>query len=100
MRQRDSIIDDDESMCFLSDEGVKLFLRNNAVLVEVGSLDHLLEDSIVGQFTQVLGDLSQILESDEACVRHTLPVFWESKVMKTLWTSSRVSLSEGRVVIM
>ena len=88
------------SCCFFGDEIVEFFFGNDTVAVGISSLDHLLEDGIVGQFSQVLGYFSQIFESDEACIRGELPVFWESKVMKTLWTSSLVSLSEGRVVIM
>jgi len=53
-------------MGFLSDEGIKLFLRNNAVLVKIGSLNHLLQNGIVSQLSQILGHLSQILESNES----------------------------------
>lgn len=53
-------------MGLLGDEVVKLFLGNNTVSVSVGSLDHLLEDSVVGQFSQVLGNFSQVLKSDES----------------------------------
>ena len=55
-----------ESMCFLSDKGIKLFLRNNAVLVKIGSLDHLLKNSVVSQLSQIFGDLSEILKSNES----------------------------------
>ena len=53
-------------MCFLSDKGIKLFLRNNAVLVKIGSLDHLLKNSVVSQLSQIFGDLSEILKSNES----------------------------------
>ena len=53
-------------MGFLSDEGIKLFLRNDAVLVQIGSFDHFLENSVVSQLSQVLGDFSEILQGDEA----------------------------------
>ena len=87
-------------MGLLGDEVVELFLRDNAISVSIGSLDHGLEDLVVSEFSEILGDLSEFLEADETCIRAYLPVFWTSKVMKTLWTSSLVSLSEGRVVIM
>ena len=70
-----AINNDDESMCFLSDEGIKLFLRNNAVLVKISSLDHFLKDGVVSQFSQILSDLSQILESNESCINESVPVF-------------------------
>ncbi len=87
-------------MGLLGDEIVELFLRNNAISVNVGTLDHSPKNLIVGEFSQILGDLSEFLEADETWIRAFIPVFWTSKVMKTLWTSSLLSLSEGRVVIM
>ena len=53
-------------MGLLGDQIVELLLRDHAVSVGVSSLDHLLQDSIVGQLSQILGNLSEILESDEA----------------------------------
>lgn len=53
-------------MGLLGDQVVELLLRNHAVSVSVSSLDHLLQDGIVSQFSQILGHLSQVLESDEA----------------------------------
>jgi hypothetical protein len=54
------------SMSLLGDEVVELFLRDNAISVSIGSLDHGLEDLVVGEFSQVLGDLSEFLEADES----------------------------------
>jgi len=88
------------SMCLLGNQVVELFLGNNAISVSVTALDHLLQDGIVGEFSEIFGNFSEVLECDEALVTAAVPVFWTSKVMKTLWTSSRVSLSEGLVVIM
>jgi hypothetical protein len=86
-------------MGLLGDEVVKLLLRNNTISVSISPLDHLLQDSIISQLAEILGDLSEVLQGNESCIAKSVPVFWESKVMKTLCTSSRVSLSEGRVVI-
>jgi len=49
------------SMGFFGDEGIEFLLRNNTVLIKVGSLDHFLKDSIISEFSQILGDLSEIL---------------------------------------
>ena len=54
------------SMGLLGDEVVELFLRNNTISVSIGSLDHGLEDLIVGQFSQILGNFSEFLKSDES----------------------------------
>jgi hypothetical protein len=55
-------------MSFLGNEGIEFLFGNNTVLVKIGSLDHFLKDIIVSEFTEILGDLSEILEGDEACV--------------------------------
>ena len=54
------------SMSFLGDEGIELLFGNNTVLVKIGSLDHLLKDGIVSELAEILGDLSEVLEGDEA----------------------------------
>jgi hypothetical protein len=53
-------------MSFLGDEIVELFLRDNAVSVNVSTLDHGLQNLIVGELSQILGDLSEFLEADES----------------------------------
>lgn len=53
------------SVGFLGDKCVKFFLRDNTVQVEVSSLDHLLKGVVVSEFSQILGDLSEVLESNE-----------------------------------
>ena len=52
------------SVNFFGKEIVKLFLWDNGVLIEVGSLDHFLEDIVISQLSQVFSDFSQIFESD------------------------------------
>ena len=52
-------------MSLLGDQGVELFLWHNAVLVQIGTLNHLLEDIIVSELSQVLGHLSQVFQSNE-----------------------------------
>ena len=73
-----------QSVGLLGDEIVELLLRNDTVTVSVGSLDHLLKHGIVSKLTEVLRNLPQILKGDESCIKRAVPVFWESKVMKTL----------------
>ena len=46
------------SMSFLGDEGIEFLFGNNAVLVQIGSLDHFLKDSIVSEFAEILGNFS------------------------------------------
>ena len=48
----------------LGQKVVELFFRDEAVLVEVGSLDHLLEHIVVGQLSQILGDFPQVLQGN------------------------------------
>ena len=54
------------SMSLLGDEIVELFLRDNTVSINVGTLDHSLKNLIVGEFSQILGDLSELLKADES----------------------------------
>jgi hypothetical protein len=56
-------------MGLLGDESVEFLLGDHTVLVEIGSLDHFLEDSVVGELTQILGNLAEVLESDETWVK-------------------------------
>jgi len=77
-----------QSMGFLGDQVVEFFLWNNTIMVKICSLDHLLKSIIVSKFSKVLSDFSQILKSNETYFNLFLPVFWLSKVTKTLWTSS------------
>jgi hypothetical protein len=65
-------------MGLFGDEIVKFFLRNNTISVSVGSLDHFLENGIISEFTEILGNFSKILKSDEAYLKHFIPVFWMS----------------------
>ena len=55
-------------MSLFGDEGIEFLFGNNTVLVKIGSLDHLLKDSIISELTQILGNLSEVLEGDEAYV--------------------------------
>ncbi len=87
-------------MSLLGDQVVEFLLWNNTIVVKICSLNHLLKSIIVSKFSKVFSDFSQILKSNETYFNPYVPVFWESKVMKTLWTSSLVSLSAGLVVIM
>lgn len=51
---------------FLGNQVVELFLRDHAIAVGIGTLDHLLEHVVVGQLTEVLGHLAEVLEGDES----------------------------------
>lgn len=75
---------DIESMGLLGDKSVELFFRNNTVKVKISTFDHLLEHIVVSQFSQVLGNLTEILQSNESFITSQVPVFCASKVMKTL----------------
>ena len=52
-------------MCLFGDNVVKLFLRNKAVCINVSSLNHRLQNEIVSEFAQILGNLPQILEGNK-----------------------------------
>lgn len=66
------------SMGLLGDEVVKFFLRDHTISVSVSTLDHLLEDGVIGEFSEVLGNLSEVLQGDETYIRRKVPVFWMS----------------------
>ena len=55
-----------QSMGLLGDEVIELLLGDDTIAVGVSALDHLLKDGIVGKFSQILGHLSDVLESNEA----------------------------------
>jgi hypothetical protein len=65
-------------MGLFGDEIVKFFLRDDTIAVSVSSLDHFLKNGIVSEFTEILGNFSKILKSDEAYLEHFIPVFWIS----------------------
>ena len=54
-------------MSLLGDEVVELLFGDDTITVGICSLDHFLEDIIVGEFSQILGNLAEILQGDEAC---------------------------------
>jgi hypothetical protein len=66
------------SMGLFGDQVVKFFLRDNTISINVCSVNHILQDSIIGEFSQILGNLSEILESDKTFVIGFLPVLWRS----------------------
>ena len=76
---RDECINMDEaikrSCSLLGDQIVEFFLGNNTVAISVGPLDHFLKDVVVSEFSQILGDLSKVLEGDESCFSKGVPVF-------------------------
>jgi hypothetical protein len=53
-------------MSLLGDEVVELFFGDNAVSISVSPVDHVLQDCIVSQFSEVLGHFSELLQSDKA----------------------------------
>jgi hypothetical protein len=65
-------------MGLFGDEIVKFFLRNDTVSVSISPLDHLLEDGVISEFSEILGNFSKILKSDEAYLSNAVPVFWMS----------------------
>ena len=54
------------SVGLLGDQVVKFLLGNDAVSIGVGTVDHVLQDGVIGEFSEVLGDLSEVLEGDES----------------------------------
>lgn len=64
-----------ESMGFLGDKVVKFLFRNTIVSISIGSFNHILKESIVSKFSQILSNFSQILESNESYINLILPVF-------------------------
>ena len=54
------------SMGLLGDQVVELLLRDHTVSVSVTALNHLLQNGIVGELSEILGDLPEVLEGDEA----------------------------------
>ena len=55
-----------QSEGFLSHEVVEFIFGDEAVQIEIGSFDHLLESVVILKFTEILGDFSQVLEGDVA----------------------------------
>lgn len=50
------------SMSLLGNKSIKLLFGDHTVEVEVGSLDHFLQGIVVSEFSQILGDLSEVLK--------------------------------------
>ena len=55
-----------KSMGFLGDQVVEFFFGNNSVTVSIGSLDHFLENGIVSELSEILGNFSEIFQSDKS----------------------------------
>ena len=55
-------------MGLLGDEVVKFFLRDHTISVGIGTFDHLLEDGVVSELSEVLGNLSEVLQGDETYI--------------------------------
>ena len=53
-------------MGLFGDEVVELLFGYDTVVVCVCAIDHVLQDGIVGEFSEVLGDFPDILEGDES----------------------------------
>lgn len=53
-------------MGLLGDQSVELFLGDNTIEVEIGTLDHFLKDIIVSEFSKILGNLAEVLKSNES----------------------------------
>lgn len=66
------------SIGFFGQKGVEFLLWDESILVEVGSFDHFLQGVVVSELSQILGDSSEVLQSDETWIKLDLPVFWLS----------------------
>jgi len=53
-------------MSLLGNEVVEFFLRNQIIQIEISSLNHLLQNGIVSQFSEILGDLSEIFQGNKS----------------------------------
>ena len=54
------------SSSLFGDEVVEFLLGDDTVTVSIGSLDHFLEDVVVGELSEIFGDFSEVLEGNEA----------------------------------
>ena len=52
--------------CLLGEDVVELLFRDEAILVEVGSLDHQVEEGVVNELSQLLGSSLEVLGADVA----------------------------------
>jgi len=52
-------------MGLLGNEVIKFFLRDHTISVSISSLDHFLEDSVIGEFSEVLSNLSEVFQGDK-----------------------------------
>lgn len=53
-------------MSLLGDESVEFLFGDDTVSIDISSFDHFLQRIIIGEFSEILGNFSQILESDES----------------------------------
>ena len=51
----------------LGDNVVKLFLRDQAIIISVSPLDHLLQFGVVDGLPELFGDSPKIFDRNEAC---------------------------------
>lgn len=72
---------------------VKIFGSDEAVVVEVGALEHLLDLLVVEVLAQVLGHLLQLEGGEFALRKVTVTDRLGSKALNTLLISTRVSFS-------
>ena len=56
---------DAKSMSFFGNECVELLLGNNSIAIHISPLNHLLEHVIVSQLAKILGNFSEVLQSNE-----------------------------------
>ena len=54
------------SVGLLCDQVVELLLGNDAVSVDISTIDHVLQDSVIGELSKILGHFPEVLEGDEA----------------------------------
>ena len=52
-------------MSFFGNECVELLLGNNSIAIHISPLNHLLEHVIVSQLAKILGNFSEVLQSNE-----------------------------------
>jgi hypothetical protein len=53
-------------MGFLGNQSIELLLGNNSIMINISSLDHLLESVIVSELSEVFCDFSEVFKSDKS----------------------------------
>lgn len=53
-------------MSLFGDKVVELFLRNHSISIGIGSVDHILKDSVISKLSQILSNFAEVFKGDIA----------------------------------